>query len=277
MRQPFVLPQTPIFVRYNSPVTGKNICVLLLTLLSWTSYAQKPTPPKAVKKTKASWIGKWERDEEFNEASLEITDEAGGAITFQLSASSGGHMGYVEGTARIRGKQAFFKSENEDDTCRIKFTLKGDSIIEVDNSRGMCGAAIGVYYSGEYRNENKKSKQPDEMKLEGVVLDPFADSILKELAGKDLELFVNSNQLIDEETDLDSVGAKVQSAGVRGLYTLMENIVMYNKNEVWAAVIDDQKVNYYTNSPKYYSTLPKTIEAWRQRFKQYPVIYKSAK
>ena len=43
---------------------------------------------------------------------------------------------------------------------------------------------------------------------------------------------------------------------------------------IWAAVIDDNKVYYFTNNKEYKNRLPKTIDNWRQNFKNYEVIYK---
>jgi len=58
----------------------------------------------------------------------------------------------------------------------------------------------------------------------------------------------------------------------------MENIIIVDSNNhIWAAVIDDKKVRYFTNVPAYYAVLPKTIDNWRGLFKNYPVFYMSKK
>jgi hypothetical protein len=62
---------------------------------------------------------------------------------------------------------------------------------------------------------------------------------------------------------------------LRGLYTIMENIIMIDSSKnIWAAVIDDNKIYYFTNRLDYKTKLPRTIENWRNRFKDYKVIYK---
>jgi hypothetical protein len=55
----------------------------------------------------------------------------------------------------------------------------------------------------------------------------------------------------------------------------VENIIIVNgQGQMWAAVIDDDNVYYYTNCDAYKDTLPQTIEKWRERFANKPVLYK---
>lgn len=93
-------------------------------------------------------------------------------------------------------------------------------------------------------------------------------------AGEDYLLFVERFQLVYETNDLDNFNAKVHSGGVRGLFTFMEAIIMYNTEGIfWAAAIDDEVVKYFTNDPDHRSTLPKTIDAWRANFTDNKVEY----
>lgn len=86
---------------------------------------------------------------------------------------------------------------------------------------------------------------------------------------------VGLSQLTTEESDPDSLAARVHASGVRGLFTLVENIIMVNgEGQMWAAMIDDDNVYYYTNSDDHKDTLPRTIEKWRERFAEKPVVYK---
>lgn len=58
------------------------------------------------------------------------------------------------------------------------------------------------------------------------------------------------------------------------MFTQMEYIIMIDKgNRIWTALINNEKVYYFTNSDTYGTTLPKTIDGWRSRFKEYPVVY----
>lgn len=224
------------------------------------------------------WIGNWERHEWQNDALLEIKSIKGDSIEFSLMASSGGHTGELEGMAIVSGNSANFSSYYESDSCIIKFELLGDSIITIDQKKGFCFAGMGVVYDGQYKNfakKNQNDQTTESMINVGVLSTDKQDSIFKTLVGDSYTLFVNSTQITSNDDDLDGFNAKVYSSGVRGLFTVMENIVMLDSsNNIWAAVIDDNKVYYFTTNKDNTSKLPKTINNWRQRFKEYPIIYK---
>ncbi len=227
------------------------------------------------------WKGAWERVLLQNDASLEIKDIIKDSIVFSLSASSGANMGDVEGKAVIKGNKAVYLLNTDYDTCLLEFEIFGDTLITIDQIKGNCFAGMGVYYSGKYFNAKLKStiaaleaQSPENITL---LEDPTDDSLFRALVGNDYALFVNSTQLTSEDEDLDSLNTKVYASAVRGLYTFMENIIMVDTNSnIWAAVINDKEVFYYTNRADYKKTLPKTIEHWRERFKELPVIFKSA-
>jgi hypothetical protein len=224
------------------------------------------------------WIGHWERHEWQNDALLEIKSIKSDSIEFSLMASSSRHTGELEGMAIVSGNSAKFSSYDESDTCVIQFELLGDSLITIDQKKGFCFAGMGVAYDGQYKNSAKKNQNDEtteSMISVGVLSTEKQDSIFKTLVGDSYTLFVNSTQLTSDDDDLDGFNATVHSSGVRGLFTIMENIVMLDSsNNIWAAVIDDNKVYYFTTNRDYKSKLPKTIDNWRQRFKDYPIIYK---
>jgi hypothetical protein len=232
------------------------------------------TPPKAASKL---WLGSWERQLRLIEATLEITNIRNDSIEFKLSAASGGHTGEIEGMAIVRDSTAIFLNNDASDTCLIQFKLISDSLIIIDQKTGNCFTGLGVVYSGEYKNiktlpEDDRAENLVDLK---ILNDETQDSIFKSLVGDSYSLFVRSTQLTSADEDLDSLHAKVLSSGVRGLFTIMENIVMIDSlNNIWAAVIDDNKIYYFTNNKEFKNKLPKTIDNWRQNFKGYQIIYK---
>lgn len=242
-----------------------------------TANEKSPGNIISAKTVSGKWIGKWEREEWQNDAALEITHIKGDSIGFTLFAGSGGHTGEIAGMALVNDSIAAFTNNDEGDSCLIEFNLIGDSIITINQKKGNCFTAIAVTYSGLYRNSNKiadKESKEDMLTLE-IFKTRKEDSLFRSLVGDDYSLFVNSTQLTSEDEDLDSLNTTVRSSGVRGLYTFMENIIMIDTlNNIWAAVIDDNKVYYFTNKKEYKERLPKTIDNCRQNFKQYPVIYK---
>ncbi len=108
----------------------------------------------------------------------------------------------------------------------------------------------------------------------GVFANATQERAFNKLVGPHREAFEDCFQLISEAADLDGFGARVRSGGVRGLFTSMEGIIMVNdRGQVWAAVIDNQVVRYFTNVDEWRAKLPKTIEKWRERFASLKVIY----
>jgi hypothetical protein len=232
---------------------------------------------KTVAPLKGTWTGSWEIRSTFEAAALEITRQTADSLAFTLSASSGAHMGEIAGCARGEADLATFFYAQEGDTCLITFRLRGDTLIEVNQQSGLCSAGMGVTYTGAYRKAGTGPPPVETLATLGILENDREDAQFRRLVGNDYELFLNSSQLTAEESDLDSLAARVHTSGVRGLFTLVENIIMVNgQGQMWTAVIDDDNVYYYTNtsSDAYKDTLPRTIEKWRERFADKAVLYK---
>jgi len=222
------------------------------------------------------WIGTWERRQWSSGATLKIAGIKSDSIVFSLQALNGAHGGEVEGVAIVKNNVALFYNSNENDTCLLEFKLVGDSSIIIEQKKGICYAGMGVTYDGQYKNSKILPEEKDETLLTlGLFKTEKEDSLFRSLVGDKYDVFVYSTQSTTEEEDLDSLNAKVYTSGVTGLYTLLENIIIMDSlNNVWTAVLDDKKVYYFTNSNEYKTRVPKTIDKWRDRFKEYPVIYK---
>ena len=73
---------------------------------------------------------------------------------------------------------------------------------------------------------------------------------------------------------MDNFDAKVFTGAVRGLFTIMEGIIMRCPNgRIYAAVIYGDIVNFFSNDPLYNNKLPITIDKWRERFKEKKVTF----
>ena len=227
---------------------------------------QKETPAGTSTSTISdSWIGEWKRDLRYNEAILEIVSIQDASIEFTLWASNGANTGDADGMAKVKNNVATFSSND----CLLKFTLQGDSKILIEETDCSFYKGMGVVFSGEY----EKSTTLVEL---GVLSNYKENSAFKDLVGDKYSLFIVSSQTICDEDDLDGLNAKVMSSWVNGLNTILENIIIIDPSKnIWAAVIDNNKVYYYTNNQSYKNKLPKTIDNWRNRFKDYEVIYEA--
>jgi len=250
----------------------------LMISCSETTSSGNSTMVGSIQKESASklWLGTWERKQWGYGATLEIKDIRRDSIVFSLKAFNGGHGGELEGVAIVDENVALFYQDNEYDTCLLEFKLTRDSAITIEQKKGICYAGMGVSYDGQYKNSKIVAEEKDETLLSlGIFKTEKEDSLFKSLVGSDYSLFVYSTQTTSEEEDLDSLHAKVYYSGVTGLYTIQENIVMIDSlNNIWAAVLHREKVHYFTNSNEYKMKIPKTIVKWRERFAEYPIIYK---
>lgn len=94
--------------------------------------------------SKSKWSGKWKN--QFG--SISISNENSTSFKFDISVAMGGHVGDINGTAKIiDGKGVYteyiesFEGYVNDPTCRITFTKLGKSIAAKET--GAC-----VYYHG---------------------------------------------------------------------------------------------------------------------------------
>ncbi|MDI9868958.1 hypothetical protein [Flectobacillus roseus] len=223
------------------------------------------------------WLGTWERQDHNNQGTLIIKSVKNHFVEFELFAVSGANDGSIEGKAKIDNSIATFYQSDDTEPCLINFKLLTEKVISIEQKKGNCQTGLNVTYTGEYKNDKYFTKVKEKITLKklGIFETKSEDTAFETLVGKSYSLFVNSTQIQYEETDLDKLNAKVTSSSVRGLYTIMENIIMIDPlKNIWAAVIDDNKVYYFTNRADYKTKLPLTIENWRSRFKDYHVIYK---
>ncbi|HVU57380.1 MAG TPA: hypothetical protein VHD83_20095 [Puia sp.] len=229
-----------------------------------------PSTPMVAK----NWIGSWTDEGTFHGGGLKITEVSKGWFTFSMEATDGGASGELEGSARLKGYRAVFTEKEYGGVCRIEFTFYGDSIY-VDQQSGTCEAGAGVYYSGVYYKH--PPKRPEETLLSLEMLDnEVQDKKFRELVGDDYKLFMRSSQMtFEKEKDKDSLGAIVHQAAVKHMFTELQNIILINDHlDIWAAVINGDSVNYYTNRPDYKHRLPKTIDSWRENFSEKPIVFK---
>lgn len=207
-----------------------------------------------------------------------------GAVTktdfgFYVFIQNGAYMGEAEGVAVIKGSTAEFNDAEH--KCRLSFQRQGRDL-ELDEDGEGCSyyRGAGAYFGGVYTRDpvvptlDLSKKNRTALTEAGVFEDAERERAFAALVGPSYGLFVDSFQTIEEREDLDGAGAKVYAGGVRGLYTIMEGIIMVGPNgRLWAAVIVGQEVRYFTNVPSSKKKLPKTIEQWRQRFPDKKVIY----
>jgi hypothetical protein len=237
---------------------------------SQAALTDTPSTPMEAK----NWAGSWKNETMFRGGELKITGVTGGRFSFSIAVSDGGGSGELEGSATLKGYHAIYSNKDAGGPCKIEFTFEGDSIY-MDQQQGNCEAGAGVYYSGYYY-KHLPPKPAETLISLGMLDNESQDRKFRELVGDDYKLFVQSSQWVFErEHDEDSLGVMIHQAAIKHEFTESENIILINPHlDIWAAVINGDSVNYYTNNPEYKHRLPKTIDSWRENFKEKPIVFK---
>lgn len=210
-------------------------------------------------------------DTKLTSATLDITNVTDTWFTFKINSSNGANIGNASGTAYIDGNSAIL------DDCKggiLKF-MSSECMLKIDQSGEMTYyAGAGVIFSGDYTSTNAIEENQDDVLFFTLheVFSANQEQVFIDLVRAQYKNFTNTGNLFTNAKDLDNLGAHVHKMGVRGLFTIMESIIMIrdSDNSIWAAVIDNDNVLYFTNTQDV--QIPITIEQWRARFKDKMVV-----
>lgn len=224
------------------------------------------------------WWGKWKvPDAELGFGGTLFIREVGAVgFLFDLSVYNGSHTGAITAYARIVAPNlAYARVTNGEngELGEISFRRSTDSetrsiVVEETAScsayHGMGASFYGTFvHRPEYLFDRGFLNELDLQRLyslTGQYYDGLRQCMSVTCLGENLDIFV----------------ADVLWGGVRGLFTIMEGIVIRGEyGELWAAFIDDDVVRYFTTQHEWKTRLPKTIEKWRENFDDKEVVYDS--
>lgn len=234
-------------------------------------------------KTKISIEGNYAMQDGNNGGEVSIVAVNDNKFKFSIATAVGANTCDKNGEIKISttNQTATFHGE---ESCVVTFTFS-DSSLKIDTSDCTQSCGIGGYMDGVFTkvhsSVNAKKNIPDvyvnlkdyagQHPGEGLFKDKIISPALKELLGKHYQLFINNmdNVELPEYTD----GVLVASGGVPGLFTISEAILQVEKTGViCAAILDDNKILYFTNSPRYRDSLPESFVEWKSRFKDVKLI-----
>jgi hypothetical protein len=187
---------------------------------------------------------------------------------FDLSVFNGAHSGSLTAYAKIISPDlAYVRVPNGEDGefGEILFRREmnqGRRIVHVEETAS-CSyyRGMGAIFTGDF------IRTRDSL-FDNGVLNELELERLYSISGDHYDSLGQRFQGLSESENIDAFSADVIIGGVRGLYTIMEGIMMRGSNgELWVAYIDDEVVRYFTTQSEWKNLLPKTIENWRERFK----------
>ncbi len=224
------------------------------------------------------WWGKWEIESRggFFGGGLFIWEVGAIGFLFHITTYNGTHTGELAGFARIVSPDvahAEIGRSNQEKPCEIIFrrsTRGFDRKIEVDELGG-CSTyhGMGTTFSGTF------VRQHDSL-FDSGFLDELDLQRLFSITGQYFDALAACFQGVAEHDNRDRFQARVLTGAPRGMFTIVEAIIMRGEfGEIWAACVDRDQIKYFTTEYNYRNKLPQTIEYWRERFKDKEVVFVS--
>lgn len=231
------------------------------------------------RKEKVIWWGTWsiESKTKVRGGELHIKRVSSDAFFFEITLYDGGRTGEISGKAEIVAPNVAYTQiqTSENKICEIIFRRRPERdtwCIEIEEGincsffHGQNSTFSGTYL---YMSENLFLRRYfDEIDLNEI----------ERLTDRHLSIFLNNFQQIDIKQDDNNNDLTIISAGVKGLYTYMESIVVRDtKGNLWCACLNPEKevVRYYTNS-KNIEAKPNAMQEWLAKFPERKIIINNA-
>ncbi|MFC5711345.1 hypothetical protein ACFPU1_00975 [Thalassorhabdus alkalitolerans] len=209
--------------------------------------------------------GTYERISHTSGGLLDIQDNGDQAFSFEIHVSEGANVGHLSGNAKMN--EDFQATYQGPDSCSLTFEWKDSNILVSSSDDCKYYSGNGVTFDGVFYGEGHAAEiEPDTLSSLGL-LTVEQEDLFKAMVGVDYELFLSTFHLIQEEEIIDSFEGEAYSAKVQGLPGMMEGILMHGDGDaLWAAIIDEEKVKYYSNNE---ILVPETIEEWAKEFTEF--------
>lgn len=220
---------------------------------------------ETITKEKNIWWGNWQTESKVKTkgGNLVISRVSSDSFFFNISIYDGARTGGIHGKAHIlTPNSAFAKILSFDEKdCYIIFrrSLENDTwLIEIEEGEN-CNSFHGhnSTFSGIYRHKT-------ELVIDYGFLDEIDLNEITRLTGKHVNTFLENFQQFGEAENLDGDEYIVISSGVKGLYTIMESIVVKDQiGNIWCAFIDPHFdiIRYYSNN----ELRSKSLDKWLKR------------
>jgi hypothetical protein len=228
---------------------------------------------------KSVWWGTWslKTRRKAHSGALFIFQVSSTNFFFDLHLTDGARSGKIRGNAMIVAPNAAiaFQSNHEGKMCEVVFRRVYHHdywIIELEQNRE-CSSfqGQGTTFTGTYELETESVLYRD-------ALNEVEMNLLASVTGKYCYQLLERFQQISSIATADNFIQKVVSGGCKGMYTIMEGIVALNdKGEIWCAYIDGNVVRYFTSVPQWQHRLPQTLDNWREKFSDKPIVFSDAK
>ncbi|WP_312629474.1 hypothetical protein [Scandinavium sp.] len=223
-----------------------------------------------------NWEGKWWNMSAPNMSggTLQLSHSAEWSVNTDIRVWAG--RNHDEYTAEARKIYGMALVENIIDTsnCKVLLIPRRSGVLQVyTNAEWGCRLSMpgGGFIDGKYMLSEKDPRQKSTLLTMGILRDEAMDKRFHDLVGDDYEKFVDTANVYIYQDDLDNIGATVVGMWVRGAANIQNAVIMYTKNDIWAARIDSDKegkpqLHYFSTQGNELRTMPRTFQSWRLRF-----------
>ncbi|WP_038290907.1 hypothetical protein [Acetivibrio straminisolvens] len=241
----------------------KDDVIYPLYLIRESASIAAPKQPGAnSKKFEGYWTGK--ESGYFAGSRAEIKVLFDDLIFYSLSAFNGTHSGILDGFGIIENNVArtAFKDKtyfSKDENVVFKFTIENDSLhLDSNDYSFYCGA--GVEFGSDYVRGEIDIKMPTAMEV-GIVETEEQDKLFRELVGdKYSDFIMYTSYVFYWELTWNGEEVKAGQSYLRGYSGRCWYII--SKEHIYAAIIEDDGIYYYTNDKNYANKIPEPMTEW---------------
>jgi hypothetical protein len=227
------------------------------------------TPPKEPNERMNNMQGQWTgiASRYFTGSQININVLYDDLLYYELHAFDGAHNGDVEAFAIItndKAKTIFHDTTNSKDNVIFQFSFLGDNLnLESNQYDYNCG--LGVEFDELYTKKNVIINIPSAIEV-GIVETKEQDELFHQLVGDRYDNFINYTQFADySDVIMDGNEVKAGESFLRGMSGYCYYII--SEEHLYAAIIINKSIEYYTNDPDYSDKLPEPMKQWARSIK----------
>ena len=227
------------------------------------------TPPKKpdaqISKFDGRWTGKNSGYFAGTRANIKVLFND--LIYYELEAYSGTHSGAIESFGIVNNgfaKTVFKDTTYDEKKENVLFEFKMEEDLLKLNSNMyeyMCG--MGVLFDSEYVLGDIENAMPSALDVR-IVETEEQDKLFKKLVGDKYSEFISYTTFVDySEVIMDGEKVKAGNSYLRGAYGYCFYII--SSKHIYAAIIGDKGIYYYTNDKKYADKIPEPMVEWTEK------------
>lgn len=227
------------------------------------------TPPRKpdadIMKFDGHWTGKESGYFVGSEADIKVLFDD--LIYYELNAFSGANMGVLDSFGILEDNviKTVFKDKTYDEKKEnvvFEFKAENDSL-HLDSNEYSFYCGMGVMFDSCFVKGEIDIEMPTALEV-GIVDTKEQDALFKKLVGDKYDDFIMyTSYVFYSETTWNGEEVKAGESYLRGCSGCCSYIV--SKDHIYAAIIGDEGIYYYTNDKNYANKIPEPMAEWANK------------